>query len=117
MFQLNIVERGKVIRAERAKERFRQHEEFMTRNRNSRFRSYSNAVIFLIVESRTTFLSQIFTLLFDFTYGLAQTVILRGSTPIQGISGSQNTMGFGQLVPLLFLLLPCLTIFELYSGK
>lgn len=114
---LNIIERGKIIRAERELRRVRQHQEFLQTNRNNRFGSYSHALVFIIEESSLAFLSQISTLLFDFIYGVDQAISFRRSLPAQGLSGDQNTMGFGQLVPLFLLVLPCFTVFELYFGK
>lgn len=88
-------------------------------NRNNRFRSYTSAFVFITVESRRGFVGQITTLLTIFVYGIAQMFVLRSSMPSQGISGSQNTMTFGQMLPLLLLLLlpPCLTVLELYAEK
>lgn len=114
---LDIIERGKIIRAERELRSVRQHQKFLHINRKSRFRSYSHALIFVIEESSFSYLSQFFTLWFDFIYSVDQTIIFRLSPPAQGVSGDQNTMGFGQLVPLFLLVLPCFTVFELYFGK
>ncbi len=117
MSLLSIVQRGKIIRAEREIRRFRQHQEFRRRNRNSRFGVYENAFILVIVEFSDSFLSQISTLFAEIIYGVDATIVLRRNTPPHGISGSQNTMGFGQVMPVFLLLLPCFTIYELYIGK
>ena len=83
----------------------------------SRFWSYTYSFRLISGESRTAFLGQTVLLLRDFTHGLTQTFVFRISTADQGISGSQNTFSFGQLLALLLLLLPCFTVFELFSGK
>ena len=113
---LNLIERGKIIRTEREKKRFQEHE-CIRMNSSNRFRSYTAAFVFITVELRRGFVGQITTLLATFTYGLGQIFVMRSSTPFQGISGSQNTMAFGQILPLLLLLLPCFTVLELYSGE
>ena len=59
------------------------------------------------------FVSQITVNAFELCYGTFLTISLRRSREVQG---DQNRMGFGQLVPLLLLLLPCLAILEIYSG-
>lgn len=117
MSSLSIVERGKIIRAEREIRRFRKHQEFRRRNRNSRFGVYKNAFVLVIVEFSDSFLSQISTLFAEIIYGVDATIVLRRNTPPHGISGNQNTMGFGQVMPVFLLLLPCYTIYELYIGK
>ena len=68
-------------------------------------------------EISYSFLSQISILVFDLTYGFAQTIMYRTYTPTQGIDGNQNEMGFGQLIPLFLLLLPALSVGEIYFGK
>lgn len=110
---LNIIERGKIIRAERESRLVRQHQEFLRVNRNSCFGSYCHSLVFILHESSFAFLSQISTLMFDFIYGVDQTIMFRRSLPAQGLPGDQNAMSFGQLVPLFLLVLPCLTVFDL----
>lgn len=73
--------------------------------------------LFRIDELNLSFLDLITMFLVEIIFGLDQTLLYRLSVPDQGISGSQNTMEFGQLVPLFLLALPCLALFELYSGK
>lgn len=117
MSSFSIVERGKIIRAKREIRRFRQHQEFRRKNRNSRFKVYVHAFVFVIKEFSDSFLSQISTLLADFIYGVDIMFTSRRHTQAQGISGNQNTMAFGQVMPIFLLLLPCLTVYELYIGN
>lgn len=114
---ISIIERGKIIRAKREMRRFRQYQEKARTHRNSRIKAYVHASVFIIKEFSASFLSQIFILLADFTYAVDTTIILRHNTPAQGISGNQNTMAFGQLMPVFLLFLPCLTVYELYTGN
>lgn len=114
---LDVSERGALIRKEQERKRYRRLKDFMVKNRKTALQAYGFALVFMIVELDYAYLSQITTLLFDFVYCIVQIFIMRFSTPMQGISGSQDEMGFGQLMPLLFLILPFLTVLEVYSGK
>ena len=114
---LDVIERGKVIRAKREAVRYRRYEDIVKRNRQSYLKTCGSTLIFMVTELNFAYLSQITTVVFDFVYGVVQIRVLRDDVPVQGISGDQNSMGFGQLVPLLFLVLPCLTMFEVYCGE
>lgn len=64
-----------------------------------------------------SFLGEILTLLFGVSYGITSVLFSRFNVPEVGLSGDQNSMGFGQLVPLLLIVLPILTAGEVYFGK
>lgn len=102
--------------AERERVRFRRFERVM-RNSRSRLKLVALATYFMSREISYSFLDQISILVFDLTYGFAQTIMYRTYTPTRGIDGDQNEMGFGQLVPLFLLLLPALAVGEIYFGK
>lgn len=85
--------------------------------RKGRFRSYILALVFVAKEFKFSFLSQISILHFEFIFSIDQIITSRLDSPAQGISGNQNTMSFGQLVPIFFLVLPCFTVLDLYSGE
>ena len=104
------------IRAERERVRYERFELGIQKSRG-RFTSYLLAVIFIAVEYSYSFISQITLLVFNLAYGFAYTIVHRSETPGGGITGDQNEMGFGQLVPLFLLLLPGLAVGEIYFGK
>ena len=74
-------------------------------------------IVYLVQEMQKSFLSEILTLLFGVSYGVSQVITNRNDTPRAGISGDQNAMTFGQLVPLLLIALPVLAAGEVYSGE
>ena len=104
------------IRAERQRVRYERFE-LAIKKSHGRFRSYLLAVVFIAVEYSYSFISQITILVFNLAYGFAYTIIYRSDTPGGGITGNQNEMGFGQLVPLFLLLLPGLAVGEIYFGE
>lgn len=104
------------IRAERERVRYERFELGIKKSRG-RFTSYLLAVIFIAVEYSYSFISQITLLIFNLAYGFAYTIVYRSDTPGGGITGNQNEMGFGQLVPLFLLLLPGLAVGEIYFGN
>lgn len=73
--------------------------------------------MFLFQEFQRSFLSEISFSLFSLAYGITQVFVYRNSIPEAGLSDDQNTMSFGQLVPLLLLALPVLTAGELFFGE
>ena len=107
---------SRAIRAERERIRYNRFELAIKKSRG-RFRSYFLAVIFIADEYSYSFISQITVLIFNLTYGFTYTLVFRSYTPGGGITGNQNEMGFGQLVPLFLLLLPGLSVGEVYFGK
>lgn len=72
---------------------------------------------YLNQEMQRSFLSEILTLLFGVSYGISQVVTNRNQIPSAGLSGDQNAITFGQLVPLFLLTLPMLAAGEVYYGK
>lgn len=74
-------------------------------------------IVFLSQQLSNAFLNDLLTLLFGVTFGITRTIVYRRSVPTAGLSGSQNTMGFGQLVPLILMVLPALAASEAYFGK
>ena len=72
---------------------------------------------YLNQEMQRSFLSEILTSLFGVGYGIAQVIIYRNLVPNVGLSGDQDLISFGQLVPLLLIALPLLAAGEIYSGE
>ena len=72
---------------------------------------------YLNQEMQRSFLSEILTTLFGVGYGIAQVITYRNLVPKAGLSGDQNTISFGQLVPLLLIALPLLAAGEIYYGE
>ena len=105
-----------LIRKEREDIRYARFQSAMVKI-NTRLDAYMYATLFIAQELSYGFVSQVTLLISDLAYGLAYTIISRTQTPSQGIEGNQNEMSFGQLVPLFLLLLPALTVGELYFGK
>lgn len=68
-------------------------------------------------EIRKSFIGELLTLLFGITYGLTLITVNRNDIPPAGLSGSQDTVGFGQLVPLFLMALPLLAAGEVCYGK
>ena len=77
---------------------------------------YVSVVSFVMQEISYSYLSQMMLLCFDLTYGFTQTISTRRLYN-QDVIGNQNEMGFGQLVPLILLLLPWFSAGEVYIGK
>ena len=69
-----------------------------------------------MTEIRHSFLGDLLTLQFGVALGLTQVIVPRSQKPSAGIVGSQNTINFGQLVPLLLMLLPLFAAGEVYFG-
>ena len=80
---------------------------------NARF----HFIIMMMIEISHSFLSDILTLLFGIVYGVTQVFVNRSDEPGAGIVGSQNSVSFGQLVPLLLILLPLFAAGEVYFGN
>lgn len=77
-----------------------------------------SGLIFVWDEIFSSFLDDIMASMFGIFFGITQTVAIRSNgAPAAGILGDQNSMQLGQLVPLLFILLPILTAGETYSGR
>ena len=67
-------------------------------------------------ERSESFLSQILWLVFGNAYGIVQVVIARLLIGGFQVIGNENEMGFGQIVPLLLMVLPLLAVREVYDG-
>ena len=72
---------------------------------------------YLNQEMQRSFLSEILTAMFGVGYGIAQVFTYRNLLPEAGLSGDQNFISFGQLVPLLLIALPLLAAGEIYYGE
>ena len=69
----------------------------------------------LNAELGQSFLSDILSAIGIYVYGIASTFWARKSDGLV-IEGDQNAMGFGQIVPLLLLLLPAFTAYDIFQG-
>lgn len=114
--QKSKAERGAVRKRLRERQRWSQYCSIWT-SKNSAFKCRLVETIFVFQELQRSFLSEI---LFSFsvvTYGIAQVFVYRSKKPEAGLSGDENAMSFGQLVPLLLLALPLLTAVDVYFGE
>ena len=68
-------------------------------------------------EIQHSFMGVLLSLLFAVTYGIAQIIVYRQAKPSGGLTGAENSISFGQLVPLLLMLLPVFAAVEVYFGK
>ena len=64
-----------------------------------------------------SFLGNLLTLQFGVAFGITRVIVSRIYEPSAGIVGSQNDINFGQLVPLLLMLLPLFAAGEIYFGN
>ena len=71
----------------------------------------------LFREIAHSFLDDLLTLQFGLGLGITQVIASRIDEPSAGVVGSQNGINFGQLVPLLLMLLPLFAAGEVYFGK
>ena len=71
----------------------------------------------MMMEINYSFLGDLITALFGIIYGTTLVFVSRSNEPSAGIVGSQNTVNFGQLVPLLLMLLPAFAAGEVYFGN
>ena len=69
-------------------------------------RRFHFIMMIMMIEIGHSFLGDLLTLLFGIVYGITQVFVARSDEPSAGIVGSQNDVSFGQLVPLLLILLP-----------
>ena len=105
-----------IIRKEREKGRFHRFESNM-KSSHRLIKRYALATVFMGRELAFSFFITMALLITDLTYGFVQVFEYRAATPRGGIEGNQNEFSFGQLVPLLLLLLPIFTMGEIHSGK
>ncbi|KAL8997828.1 MAG: hypothetical protein Q9169_003001 [Polycauliona sp. 2 TL-2023] len=104
------------IRTERERIRHARFKSAMEHS-NGRLRAYIIATLFVADEMSYAFVRQVTILICNFVYAITSTIVLRKDLPIEGIDGDQNEMGFGQLVPLVLLLVPALGLGEIYFGN
>ena len=71
----------------------------------------------MLMEINYSFLGDLLTALFGIIYGITLVFVSRSNEPGSGIDGSQNSVNFGQLVPLLLMLLPLFAAGEVYFGN
>ena len=83
----------------------------------SRFERWVEGSSYLYQQLSDSFLGEILTLVFGMAYGITEVLYARLKVPDVGLSDGQNAMGFGQLVPLLLMVLPILAAGEVYFGK
>ena len=106
-----------IVRSEREKGRFDRFESNL-KSTDQPIKRYLFVAIFMYQELGFSFFVTMAFLLADLTYGFAQLFKYRAATPHGGIVGNQDEVSsFGQLVPLFLLVLPILTMGEIYSGK
>ena len=86
-------------------------------SRGSKLRRSVQLILILMEEINCSFLGDLFTLYFGVVFGITQVIVGRTDEPEAGIVGSQNVVNFGQLVPLLLMLLPLIAAGEVYFGN
>jgi len=115
--QRSRTEQGTILRSIRDRRRLANHLNSLMTKRPGHLAQMLSKISFIDQEIGNTFLSELLTLTFGVTYGIAQVVVAREAVPTSGLVGDQNAMGFGQLVPLLLMALPVLAAGEIYFGK
>lgn len=97
----------------------RQHHMNVTINTSgNRLSAVANSQLFVLSLVRKSFLGHVLWLVFGSVYGLIQIVRARWTVVSKlAVNGSENDMGFGQIVPLLLLALPLLAVGEVYYGS
>lgn len=113
---LSRAEQGATYRKLQQRRRWWKHCHNWVKHRSA-FRRRVVEIMYLNQEMQRSFLGEILTLLFGVSYGISQVITNRNQVPIAGLSGDQNAMSFGQLVPLLLIALPMLAAGEVYFGK
>jgi len=73
-------------------------------------------LFFLISEVLFSTVFDIARLYIVLIWGTSWLKYLKEDAPRQGITGSENEWGFGQILPLLLLALPFFAIMEIYHG-
>lgn len=115
-FALSKVEQGVTYRKLQQRRRWWKYCGYW-KERHSALSRRGAEIAYLYNEMRRSFLSEILILLFGVSYGISQVITNRVQIPSAGIAGDQNTMSFGQLVPLLLIALPVLAAGEVYFGE
>lgn len=107
------IEAGEVCRSMKERNRIAKLASMLYRKR----RRSLYLMAWIYAEVGHAFLGQILTLTFGLTYGVAEVITVRNVVPTQGLAQDQNTMEFGQVLPLLLITLPFLQVGEIYYGK
>lgn len=109
-------ERGAVRKRLRERRRWSQYCGIWT-SQNSASKRQLVETIFLFQELQRSFLHEILVLFSAVAFGIGQVISTRRVKPEVGLSGDENKMSFGQLVPLLLLALPLMTAVDVYFGE
>ena len=109
-------EQGVLWRRLNERRRYKRHY-YNLRSKRSQIARRLLIILIMVTEINHSFLGDILTLEFGVAFGITQVIYTRIAQPIAGIEGSQDDINFGQLVPLLLMLLPFLAAGEVYSGK
>ena len=107
-------EQGVLWRSVNERRRYRNY--YAWRNQKSGILRRVGLTGIMMMEINYSFLGDLLTALFGIIYGTTLVFVNRSNEPSAGISGSQNTVNFGQLVPLLLMLLPLFAAGEVYFG-
>ena len=108
-------EQGVLWRSVNERRRYRNY--YAWRNQKSGALRRVSLTGIMIMEINHSFLGDLITALFGLIYGTTLVFVSRSNEPSAGIVGSQNTVNFGQLVPLLLMLLPLFAAGEVYFGN
>ena len=109
-------EQGVLWRRLNERRRYRRHYYSLRSKRSGTVRRL-RLILIMMTEINHSFLGDLLTLEFGVAFGITQVIITRIAQPSAGIVGSQNDINFGQLVPLLLMLLPFLAAGEVYFGN
>ena len=97
--------------------RYARHYDRLDSGRRSGLPYKPPGLAIMLNEINYSFLGDLFTLEFGVALGISQVIVSRTAEPSAGIVGSQNDINFGQLVPLLLMLLPFFAAGEVYFGN
>ena len=111
-------EEGAMYRRLRERRRYVEHRgRWEKRHIGTRLHLSMIKLFFMTHEVQNSFLGDLLSLIFGFTFGVTSVTVSRVNKPSVGLSGDENIMSFGQLVPLLLIALPILAAGEVYFGK
>ena len=111
------VEQGVLWRRIQEKERYAKARNRLKAAGNKSWKLALTQIVIVSREIQYSFMAVLLSLLFAVTYGVAQIIVYRQAKPSGGLTGAENTVSFGQLVPLLLMLLPVFAAVEVYFGK
>lgn len=107
---------GVAIRKLRQRQRYLRYK-YQWQRQKSAVRKRVSRILFLSQELQYAFMANLFTLLFGVVYGTSEVNLSQNNVPEAGRSGNQSKMSFGQLDPLLLMILPILAAGDVYFGK